>query len=792
MAGNTQSQASREAQFELEKWSRQTGAERILRGKWEAGAAGFLGQRFANLYLKAALMHAHKAKESAGRHSHIWKLLDCDKAVAQVALETLFFVLNEVNEDATRNRLAAVVGRRAEFVLWLNSPIWKGSSLLKGLRLAGGNDLSMGLIQKRLTDKGFRKAQGYRPLTTVERVALGTLFIEILAQVTGLVQINVQSVGRKRRAHVVTRTQVYWDFLKRWKHNIEVFRPLHMPMLVEPRPWTGLTDGGYLSILTQCSSVEWERWNHFTRYAHDCVLGSLNYLQSVPFTFNHAQIALQRAIWALGHEIGGLPTRDRLDAPVDHEYRDKGLGPSAYWRAQWRYKADRRKDGARTKYIHAQVAYDRLAGHERLFWVWFMDYRGRKYPRGSQLNYSGGELFRTQLQFERKSPIKTHEEEFAWAVGDAIGLKKEHKERFHWLMANRSLLKRIGERPMDCLDLWSTRKEPWRFVALAREWAAYEDDPGHMTGLPFQLDQSCSGYGHMACLTRDRTLARLTNVIGSEHADLYESVLRLTGVKLGARAQDSEDPDERRRLWWWMERDIPRSLVKEVVMPCIYRRSHLTMMERIGTFLRDEFHDFLVEDMRVVELARTLASVIHESVCELLPQVASLHRWLATVAKAQIMHGLRPHWVTPNGLVVESYRTETEEESYFLQLSGRRVQVKIRDATGQPPSRRKSMSQLSADFIHSQDAAFLERFIWHWSNYRYPMVSVHDCVATSLDKVALMRRELNDQYARFYSEDYLQRVRRGLKESCGIEVEEPPCVGDLDPAEIGENPYLFT
>ena len=81
----------------------------------------------------------------------------------------------------------------------------------------------------------------------------------------------------------------------------------------------------------------------------------------------------------------------------------------------------------------------------------------------------------------------------------------------------------------------------------------------------------------------------------------------------------------------------------------------------------------------------------------------------------------------------------------FLELSGRRMTVGCGLDTG-GLSKKKSYNRLTADYIHSQDAAFLERFVWHWRNYKYPLVTVHDCLGTSLDKVDLMRQELNDQF----------------------------------------------
>ena len=42
--------------------------------------------------------------------------------------------------------------------------------------------------------------------------------------------------------------------------------------------------------------------------------------------------------------------------------------------------------------------------------------------------------------------------------------------------------------------------------------------------VPIRFDQTCSGMGIIACLTRDRELARLTNCIGDRRGDVYEQV----------------------------------------------------------------------------------------------------------------------------------------------------------------------------------------------------------------------------------------------------------------------------
>ena len=96
------------------------------------------------------------------------------------------------------------------------------------------------------------------------------------------------------------------------------------------------------------------------------------------------------------------------------------------------------------------------------------------------------------------------------------------------------------------------------------------------------------------------------------------------------------------------------------------------------------------------------------------------------------------------------------------------------------------------DFIHSMDAAFLQRFVYHWDQtYGHPLSTVHDCFGTTLEHVSMMRVELNDQWARFYSEDHLARHKGTSEISLQKELPNPPMVATLDKERMGENRYLF-
>ena len=340
-------------QLDLEYWCQNIGGDRATAGKWWTGAEGFMSHAFAKPYLKACLEMWWKAKKNPVNYGAMWDLMADEKAVAQVFGEALIYMISNSTEGRKRNNVAASIGRRSEFVLWLNHPEWKGSQHLKGLRLANGRNLSMSLIKKRLIHKGFGKAAAYQPLSKKEQVGLGTLAIEIAARVTGLMRFDVEPQGHGRQALVVRMTDQYWEFMKNWKRNLMLFRPSFMPMVCPPAAWTGLSDGGYLSLATTCSTVPDEKWSGQMLDAHPCVLGSHNWQQSVAFNIDYDQCDLIRSVWDRGHGVGSLPARDPMEKPIDDEYRQKAkaLGQqqaTAFWSHFWRWKADQRKNGQRT------------------------------------------------------------------------------------------------------------------------------------------------------------------------------------------------------------------------------------------------------------------------------------------------------------------------------------------------------------------------------------------------------------------------------------------------------------
>lgn len=781
-------------QVELEQWMTRIGGDRATSGKWSTGASSFLAGRFAETFLQVCRQEAKASRSRAGAYGSAWALLDDDKAVAQAGLDALFYLISEGRDGQRLSQVAATIGKRTEMVLFLLHPQWGGSWHLEGLRLANGRNLGVGPMLQRLKARGFRQADRYRPLPAVERQALGRLFVEIVRVSTGMLTVEQRSV-RGRTMPTIVMTDAYWDFLKRWKKSLLMFRPAKMPLIEPPKQYKAQYDGGWHTIASPSIDIPAERWQIATRWAKPCVLGSLNALQEVPMGWNHRVVNLQQALWDLNHGVGSLPPRDRMPYPQKAEYLIKGELLSDYWDQTWKWKTDKRRNTQRSDFINAMTVYSRLCEEPRFYFKWKKDRRGRQYMEGGNVGYLKADAWRSQLQSVESAPISGNEAEFAWALGDALGIAKDDVIRGQWLVENELHVIEAGNNPLHRLAFWEGAKNPWRFISLCQEWAAYDADVEHRTHLFFQLDQTCSAYGHAACLTKDKWLAEQTNVIGKKCSDLYLQLLAHTKALMRAGGGKEVHRESESRLWW-EEHGVTRDLIKNAVMPVLYGRSHQTLIAGINNYLRDELDGFIDRDndnLRAFDLSICLAKYIHQAVKGTMPSVGDLSLWLRAVAKAQMDKGFRPYWYTPNGLRVESYSNESNPRKFELVLSGRTVRFQADDKEGTPMCKRRSLSKITADFVHSQDAAFLEQFVWHWANtYKKPIVTVHDCMATTLDNVSMMRDELQDQFSRFYSVDYLGLMHYNLERELDMHLPKPPTIGDLEVHQIGTNPFLFT
>lgn len=781
-------------QLELENWMARATAPESVEATARHMLQNHLLSTIAEPYLAVVRTTWETAQRRPGRAADLMAYFPDQKALDVCFLEALALMLSTppTHGQVFRFDLASAVGKRIELCRILVCGAFADMHQ-QGLRLLLHGDLGLDLVRRRLLDKGCRNGHAWH-LTHLTRRALGVLAVEALAAASPLITIASESKAGSGRSHLTIRyADAYWDLFARWRELRFLHRPSHMPMLVPPRPWTSQTDGGYVHTVSTVLPCEEHLYLPLMREAQPVVLDAINTLQRSPYTLDEWMLDVAHATWRLGHEIGSLPGRERAQPPADHEYRDRGLGPQAFWKATYRWRADRAKDPQRGRFLQAMVQAEQYEPGDPLHFVHHLDYRGRMYPRSAAISPQGSDLMRSFLQWHQQAPVAGNEQALAYVLGEHAGVVADRHERLAWMSRHRDEIDSAGRDPFGpCQQFWSGMKNPWRFLQAARQFHLYLKDRDHRSGLVAQLDQTTSGYGIVACLTNDEELAAEANVIGSIRGDIYGRMREACRAQAKALVRN-QLTDERtsRALAWWLERWPDRAAFKAVVMPVIYgskfQSANAYCLDLARSLVGDITND---EGVRTVELGKELARLILSVTKDKLASVRDLDRILSHYCRAHADQQQDVTWYTPSGMLIRRMWREKVREQFALPIAGRRVLV--RSTTHTTWRRPKHWSGVTADFVHGIDASFAHRFVTHWAGIsQAPIGCTHDCFSTDLSHLGMLSKELHDQFARMWQEQSplftnLERLRlQGAK--LPLVNAWPDFIN-----RVGENPYLFS
>src|SRR5215471_11223163 len=115
---------------------------------------------------------------------------------------------------------------------------------------------------------------------------------------------RMQRIGMTEAAETWVREQT--------PEALDLFNPIYVPMIVEPRPWTSLSDGGYLVTPMKFFKRQTGKRAQQRLGKADLspVYAAVNSLQNTAFRINQAICQVQREAWAAGLPLFGLERRE--------------------------------------------------------------------------------------------------------------------------------------------------------------------------------------------------------------------------------------------------------------------------------------------------------------------------------------------------------------------------------------------------------------------------------------------------------------------------------------------------
>ena len=627
---------------------------------------------------------------------------------------------------------------------------------------------AIGTQQKLVVIRTLMNRYNVKPWTpwgTSIRTKLGGWLLDCIMDSSGWFFKQRLRVGRKTTVYIVP-TAEFMDIKDEVMANAELFSPLAWPMLVPPKNWTNTEPGGYI-LNEVMQGHELVRRGDHALIQGEIPLSFLNKIQQVkyrlnPFIVNTAMLLEKRGV-SVGKFLPivhyDLPPKP-VDIAENKEARKKYRREAA---EVMNKRAAEFKRSCRTRMTMEAVARFK----DREFYIpWSFDYRGRAYPIPAFLTPQDTDFGKSLLNFADAAVMTEDAEEWlAFQVATTYGLDKATmQERLDWTRTHVSLISRVARNPIDHLGDWEGADEPWLFLAACEEYdACCLRQTRNLTSLPVATDATCSGLQILAGLARDKSTARLVNVVPSEKPqDAYAVVAEVSCPYI---------PEKYRAVW-------DRKCVKRTVMTIPYNAKAFSNRSYIKAALEEKGVDVDKDDLTII------VQSVRQAMQAVVPGPMSVMRWIESEVGQAIKRGEDYiEWTTPSGFLVRQRYFKKKIERIQLQLLGRcDLSIAVEDGKDVDINRHKAAT--APNLIHSLDASLLHLAV---RKFDEPIALIHDSVLSRACDMGKLSAIIRETYMILFAEhDYLRTFALYV----GAET-EPPIIGDLQPETVIESTYFF-
>ena len=561
---------------------------------------------------------------------------------------------------------------------------------------------------------------------------------------------------KKMRRIALTEAAEAW-IAEQTPEALDLFSPIQVPMIVEPRPWMSLSEGGYLTIpmmlLKRQTGKKAQR--RLAKANLSEVYSAVNAMQNTPFRINQAIYQFQLEAW-----MAELPF-----FRLEREDQRKGLEKTMLFR-------------------FGQSV--RLMAEEIFYFPWQVDHRGRAYPVPQLMNPQSNDIGRAPIEFADGKPLgergaywlAIHLANCYWK-----GKKVSFKTLRAWVQENEAEILDFAADPLRIHRFWTEADHPWLFLAACLEWKRYkEEGPAMISYLPISMDGSCNGYQHLSAMGLDPIGGRATNLLPFEDPeDIYQWVSDLVCGRMQVDALGSGPNAElARQLLAIMSRELAKNATMTTPYGVTLRRIYMNLCEKEA-----------IKGLKDPErCAMYLAKLLVKCIPKVAVEAGRIMKWLREVARIIAKANRGMSWTTPIGFLV----LHENREPKVVRLATADHMLKIhQDDEKRKIDVREQVDGIVAHLVHSMDAAHMMLTVnrLYAEGLRH-FAMVHDSYGVHACDVDLLHRVLREEFVRIYSEPVLQNfIEQQRKAHPRLVLPDPPKTGDLDIRQVLSSPYFF-
>ncbi|KAI9723977.1 MAG: hypothetical protein M1812_000695 [Candelaria pacifica] len=578
----------------------------------------------------------------------------------------------------------------------------------------------------------------------------------------------------------------------------------HLPMIVEPKKWSSLNEGGYLVYpvkamrVTPGSQIQRHYLNAATeRGDMDQVFAGLDVLAKTPWIINRGVFDVVLEAWNSGKAIAKIPAEHPdvsyppEPAPSeDHRVRQRWLRKVKYVESQ--------KNGLHSQrcFNNFQLEVARAFLNERFYFPHNIDFRGRAYPIPPYLNHMAADNCRGLLMFADGKELgavgmmwlKVH-------LANVFGYDKASlKQREEFTMEHLQDIYDSAANSLGGKRWWLKAEDPWQCLAACIELKSALESPDpskFVSHLPIHQDGTCNGLQHYAALGGDAWGAKQVNLEpGDKPADIYTSVAELVKEAI---AVDAAKGDEAAQI---LVGKVTRKVVKTTVMTNVYGVTWSGARAQVRKQLEDVIPNFQeTPTMNYGLLSQLVVRKIFSSLSNMFRGAHDIQQWLGECAnrismsltmeqldrletevndkgmtapkpsklgKSKIEAGSDDArfmstvvWTTPLRMpVVQPYRNTITRQ---VQTNLQRISIS-EHRQADPISKRRQLQGFPPNFIHSLDATHMILSAIKCDEVGLAFAAVHDSFWTHAADVPTMNAILRDAFVRMHSEGIINRL----------------------------------
>lgn len=618
------------------------------------------------------------------------------------------------------------------------------------------------------------------------------------SQFDSLFEVKTLSHKDKKAIQKVVLKKWFVQYLLDNIANGNLVSSYNTPLVEKPIPWSNFTGGGFHTDRLKYKFISRGKKKDYIGVDMSKTYEAVNRLQNIPLRVNKRVLEVMEYCFENGLEVGDLP---RISEVKRMPYPYEGV----------RYKeanAEQQKD-IKSWVIATKESHDyhvsntskclkvfrslseakRFRDYPEIYFAYYVDYRGRMYPKASALSPQGDKFTKSLLEFAVGKEIVDMDSEmfFASHGANTFGEDKLSMIEKHKLIL--SMEEEIGQcvdDPYNPESIWHKADDPWNFLAFCFEWYDYRIyGKSFKSRLSVAMDGSCNGLQHLSAMFLDEVAGKAVNLTNStSKGDIYTDVMNLT-ISLLKKSETGSKLVELGA--------VTRKACKKPVMTVPYAGT------KMGT--RDTIRVHLKDTGIIMKFKEEVRSAVIQEYTDAL--------WLAIemviIKGREIMEFLRKcptkilkvsdkkviTWTTPNGFKVVQRKPNLKKIQVNTLLGefcgNRRVMVQLGYPTDKPETRKHGNS-IAPNLIHSLDACHLQNTILAMPEDAQ-LNMIHDSYGTHASDCRALYEAIRVQFYEIYkNNDVLQKW---IAQQPEFEHGELPTYGNLDLTEVLKSEYFF-